>query len=160
MKKTFTLLALLIIGSIGASAQVVRVGILGAGLGGGQNSGRLAVHIFEAAYAPNPRIDFGGYLGAAVGGNSESASAGIRYGVQSKFYLMTEKFKPFVGLQLGLNTRAKVDVNSEEIAEAGTKFQITPQAGIRVGPLNIWASYQNGFMVNGGLVFGFGKFDR
>lgn len=160
MKKTFTLFALIVFCSMSISAQVVRVGLLGVGVGGGQNSGRLAVYIFEAAYAPNPRIDFGGYLGAAVGGDTESASAGIRYGAQTKFYLMTEKFKPFVGLQLGLNTRAKVDVNTEEIADAGTKFQVTPQAGFRLGPLNIWTSYQNGFMVNGGFVFGFGKFDN
>jgi hypothetical protein len=159
MKKTFALFSLITFCSMSISAQVFRVGLLGVGVGGGQNSGRLAVHIFEAAYAPSPRVDFGGYWGVAVAGDTESASAGFRYGAQSKFYLMTGKFKPFVGLQLGLNTGAKVEEYSEKIA-TGIKFQVTPQAGFRFGPLNIWASYQSGFMVNGGFVFGFGKFDN
>ncbi|MCP9755215.1 hypothetical protein EGI26_08625 [Lacihabitans sp. CCS-44] len=159
MRRTLTLAVFMFTLSFSVHAQVVRVGLVGVGVGGGQNSGRFALHLLEASYAPQPRIDFGGYFGAALGASTDKASAGVRYGVQSKFYLMTEKFKPFVGLQAGLNSGGFVDVNTEEVATAGTKFQVTPQVGFRVGPLNIWASYQNGFMVNGGLVFGFGKFE-
>ncbi len=158
MKKGLTLAVFMVTLSMSVSAQVVRVGLAGIGIGGGQKSARFAAHIVEASYAPQPRIDFGGYFGVALGASTDKASAAVRYGVQSKVYLMTEKFKPFVGLQAGLNSGGFVDVNTEEMATANTKFQVTPQLGFRVGPLNIWASYQSGFMVNGGLVFGFGKF--
>jgi len=158
MKKGFTLLGLIFICSLSISAQVVRVGIVGIGLGGGDNSGRLALHLIEASFAPRPNFDFGAYYGAQLAGNDTGASAGIRYGIQGKYYLLTDKFKPFVGVQAGLNNGLSIDLDTEAIGEAGTKFQITPQAGFRFGPLNIWASYQSGFMFNGGLVFGFGKF--
>jgi hypothetical protein len=165
MKNSFTLFIIMIICSLSVSAQVVRVGILGIGAGGGANGARLALHLADVSYAPKPKFDAGIYLGMGVGGSGDETSAsvegGVRYGVQGKYYFMTKKFKPFAGLQVGLNSGVSAsvdDTGNTSNEEAGTKFQVTPQLGFRVGPLNIWASYQSGFMVNGGLVFGFGKF--
>jgi hypothetical protein len=160
MKKSLVLFALISLCSMSISAQVYRVGVMGVGAGGGKNSGRVALHVVEASYAPNPNMDFGAYLGSAVGGGKKSATLGTRFGVQSKYYFLTEKFKPFVGVQLGFHNRTKVQAETENVS-AGTKLQFVPQAGFRYGPLNVWASYQNsGLMINGGLVFGFGNFDN
>jgi hypothetical protein len=161
MKKSLVLFALISLCSMSISAQVYRVGVAGVGAGGGKNSGRIALHIVEASYAPNPNMDFGAYLGTAIGSKGTTGSIGTRYGVQSKYYFLTEKFKPFVGVQLGFNSRVKVEGAAAENLSAGTKLQFVPQAGFRYGPLNVWASYQNsGLMINGGLVFGFGNFDN
>lgn len=153
-------MALVLCFSMTISAQVVRVGLLGIGVGAGNNSGRLGFHILEASYAPLPKIDYGGYLGIGVSISDSKFSTGFRYGLQGKYYFMTEKFRPFVGVQAGLISGLFVDSDSETQVKKGSKFQVVPQAGFRVGPLNIWASYQNGFVGNGGFVFGFGDFDK
>lgn len=158
MKKNITLSAFLLFCSMSISAQVIRVGLLGIGIGAGNNSGRLGFHLLEASYAPIPKIDYGSYLGLAVSLSESKFSTGVRYGLQGKYYFMTEKFRPFVGVQAGLISGLFVDSDSEIQAKKGSKFQVVPQAGFRVGPLNIWASYQNGFVGNGGFVFGFGEF--
>ena len=167
LKKSILLSAFVLFSSC-LSAQVVRVGLLGYGTGGGSNNSGATIHLIEASYAPKPRFDAGIYAGfglSAKGANSSNSaiSAGVRYGVQGKFYLLTGTIKPFIGLQAGLNSGASfsVDNTSSSVTDAGvgTNFQITPQAGFRLGPINLWASYQEkSIRYNGGFVFSFGSF--
>lgn len=159
MKKTFILLILELFSSISTSAQVVRVGIFGIGLGGSDDKGTACVHLVEASYASIPNADYGGYFVKAGSWSESKELHVVRYGLQGKYYFMIEKFKPFIGLQAGLMSGSFYFItDSDYRVKKGTKLQVVPQAGFRVGPLNIWVSYQSVFMVNGGLVFGFGKF--
>jgi hypothetical protein len=157
--KKIAVLAALVFSTLSIKAQVVRVGLMGVGAGTGQ----LQLHALDVSYAPQAKFDVGAYFGLGIGGSETEASAGTRFGLQSKYYFLTGKFKPFAGVQLGLNTGASIEVNNAapttESVKAGTKFQAVPQLGFRLGPINLWASYQNGVMFNGGLVFGFGGFD-
>ncbi len=138
MKKTFTLFALIVFSSMSTSAQIVRVGLLGIGIGAGNSGGRLGFHVLDASYAPMPKVDYGGYVGIGVSISESKFSTGFRYGLQGKYYFMTEKFRPFVGLQAGLISGLFVDSDSETQVEKGSRFQVVPQARFRVGPLNIW----------------------
>lgn len=152
------------------NAQVVRVGLLGFGAGGGSKNAGLTMHILDINYAPQPRLDFGIYsnlgVGASANENAEagSASGGFGLGVQSKFYLLTGKLKPFVGLQVGPRFGGSAKFNADGVTDdskAGVQFQVVPQLGLRLGPLNLWGSYANkAVQINGGFVFGFGKFDE
>lgn len=158
MKKTYILLILELFSSISISAQVVRVGVFGIGLGGSDDKGTGCVHLIEASYASIPNADYGGYFAKSLSWSESKESHIVRYGLQGKYYFMIEKFKPFIGLQAGLMSGSFYFItDSDYRVKRGTKLQVVPQAGFRVGPLNIWASYQSVFMVNGGLVFGFGK---
>lgn len=170
MKKITLLFVLAFVATFSANAQVVRASLFtGVGVGGSSTSGNFSWHLLELAYAPSPKYDAGIYADLGFGAKSDnetsaSVSGGLSYGVQGKYYFLTNAFKPFVGLQAGLltggNATVDVDGNVSDETSAGTKFQVTPQAGFRVGPLNIWAAYRTnmGFSVNGGLVWGFGKF--
>lgn len=173
MKKITLLFAFALVTTLSANAQVVRASLLtGIGVGGKSNgttgSGNFTWHLFDLSYAPSPKFDAGVYLDMGVGGSSNEESAdvkaGLSYGLQGKYYFLTNAFKPFIGVQAGLNSGASgtVDANGNvsNESEIGTKFQVTPQAGFRVGPLNLWAAYRTGlgFSVNGGLVWGFGNF--
>lgn len=157
--------------AISSQAQVVRASLLtGVGINAGSNSAGVTWHILDVSYAPKPNFDGGMYFDIGAGGSastdgSGSLKAGAMYGVQGKYYFLTNTFKPFVGLQMGLQSggSASTDVDGfiEEV-DAKTKFQVTPQAGFRVGPLNIWTSYRTGWGLgfHGGLVWGFGNFKR
>jgi hypothetical protein len=158
--KKIAVLAILVFSAFSMKAQVVRVGLMGVGAGTGQ----IQIHAVDVSYAPQAKFDVGAYFGLGIGGSETEASAGTRFGLQSKYYFLTGKFKPFAGVQLGLNTGASVTVDQNTQAatdaKAGTKFQAVPQLGFRLGPINLWASYHNGVMFNGGFVFGFGSFDK
>ncbi len=172
MKKVVLVILCAFMAVFSADAQVVRVGILtgvGAGVGASNSKANMALHILDAAYAPAPNYDFGAYIDLGVKGsniddNSVDAAGGLAYGLQGKYYFLTEKFKPFVGLQAGLQTGGKasvdVDGNLSDESKIGTSFQVTPQVGFRVGPLNVWGAYRTGMGLSGnvGLVWGFGSF--
>lgn len=163
MKKSI-LVAVFAVFAFSASAQVIRVGT-GIGLGGGKDKVGLNLNLLEIGYAPQPKLEFGGYFGltasASGDSNSASASGGSRYGAYGRYYLREEGFKPYVGLQAGLLSggSASTDNNGTVTdADTGTKFQAAPMIGFRVGPLNINVAYQSGLMVNAGFLFGFGNF--
>lgn len=169
MKRNLFTVAMFFLLSFGSQAQVVRASLLtGVGLRASSSSANVTWHILDLSYAPKPNFDAGIYFDLGAGGSgsadgSGSVKAGAMYGVQGKYYFLTNTFKPFVGLQAGLQTGGglNVDMNSNvQDVEAGTKLQVTPQAGFRVGPLNVWTSYRSGWGLgfHGGLVWGFGNF--
>jgi hypothetical protein len=168
MKKFLTIVALLLL-VINANSQVVRVGLLGVGIGGGSKGGGATLHIVDISYAPQPRFDVGIYSNLGLGGSSdadgENASfrGGFGIGAQGKFYITTGKIKPFVGLQAGPRFGGSVSVSDDLLEEAkgGVSMQVIPQVGLRLGPVNIWGSYINkSIQGNFGFVFGFGNFDN
>lgn len=170
MKKiiSFTL-SLALLACISASAQVFRLGVGLAGVSVSDSKAGIHMPLLDLGYAPNPSMEFGLYTGIGLDADydelesledDEEISGGFRFGVQGKYYFMTEKaFRPYVGLQAGLLAGATVIKGSDKVEEKETKFQVTPMAGFRLGPLNAWASYMNkSVYANVGLIFGFGSF--
>jgi hypothetical protein len=146
-------------------SQVFRVGT-GFGLGGGKNSGAINLNIIEAAYAPMPALEVGGYFGAAAKVRARivesKASAGLRYGLQGKYYFKEEGFKPFAGLQVGVLNGFSGSVNTigmSSDSNVGKKLEIVPMIGFRASAFTLSMVYQQGIRVNLGLLFGFGAFD-
>lgn len=169
MKTKFLVVAMMLFFGFSSQAQVVRASLFtGLGVRPGSESAGVTWHLLDVSYAPKPSFDAGMYFDLGVGGGADnggsaSASAGFSYGFQGKYYLLTNTFKPFVGLQAGLQTGGSFAVSGDgdlDELEAGTKFQVTPQAGFRVGPLNVWTSYRTGvgLSFHGGLIWGFGSF--
>jgi hypothetical protein len=155
-KKLFTLSAMLLFTAM-MFGQVTRIGVLGFGFG----AGAATLHIIEASYAPKPSYDLGVYANAGFGGDENNGSLGTGLGLQGKYYFLTGKFKPFVGAQTGIRVgfKTNTDSNGNVKDDGGLFFQAVPQAGFRIGPLNMWASYaDNNIQGNLGFVFGFGKF--
>ena len=163
MKRIFLSLVIAFMFS-SAYGQVVRIGVLGLGF----SNESLGLHIMEASYAPKPRFDVGAYIKSGIGGSEDGDTAegtvGVGMGVQGKFYLLTGTVKPFVGLQVGprFGASGEVDLGTGTgDGKAGVSLEVTPQVGLRFGPLNIWGSYENqAVQGNIGFVFGFGNFDK
>ena len=146
-------------------SQVFRVGT-GFGMGGGKNSGAINLNVIEVGYAPSPSLEMGGYFGAAAKVRASilesKASAGLRYGLQGKYYFKEEGFKPFAGLQVGVLNGFSGSVNTigmSSDSEIGKKLEIVPMIGFRASAFTFSMAYQQGIKVNLGLLFGFGTFD-
>ena len=169
MKKITTIIAVLCLAaSINASAQVFRLGVGLVGVSPSKNTVAVQVPLIDLGWAPTPSYDFGIYSAAAlkasaddVENESGEATGGFRIGAQGRYFFMADRvFKPYIGLQAGVLAGAKVqigDVDNSEKTE--NKFQVSPMAGFRVGPLNVWANYMNkNVYANVGLLFGIGSF--
>ncbi len=167
MKKIATIIAVLCLAaSINASAQVFRLGLGVAGFGFGKNSAGVQIPLVDLGWAPKPSYDFGLYTGFGLDGSTddaienESASGGFRIGAQGRYFFNAENaFKPYVGLQAGMLAGATITTDGSDVDAKSSKFQVTPLAGFRVGPLNVWANYMNkNVYANVGLLFGIGSF--
>lgn len=115
--------------------------------------------------APTPQLEFGTYFGLAANSRrrltSVNASADLRYGFQGKCYFKETGFKPYAAVQVGLLTGITGNaaiIGGENGIKKGTRFQIAPMAGFRVGPINANVAYQQGIKLNLGFLFGFGEF--
>ncbi len=169
MKKIATIIAVLCLAaSINASAQVFRLGVGVIGVSPGKNNVGVQLPLIDLGWAPKPAYDFGIYTAAGLKGSvddfeneSGEATGGFRIGAQGRYFFMADRvFRPYVGLQAGVLAGAKVQIGDADSSEkTENKFQVAPLAGFRVGPLNVWGTYQNkGVYANVGLLFGIGSF--
>lgn len=164
MQKPFLIL-LFSLFTIAASSQVFRVGT---GIGVSVNPKRVGanINLIELGLAPTPQLETGVYFGLAANSKrkltSVNASADLRYGLQGKYYFKETGFKPYAAVQIGLLsgiTGNAAFFGSENGIKKGTRFQVAPLLGFRVGPLNANVAYQQGIKINLGLLFGFGDFE-
>lgn len=167
MKKISIIITILSLATaLSASAQVFRLGVGVAGFGLGKNSAGVQIPLIDLGWAPQPSYDFGLYTGFGLDGSasdavdSGTATGGFRIGGQGRYFFNTEGvFRPYLGVQAGMLAGATVTKEGSDVDTKTSKFQVTPLAGVRVGPLNIWANYMNkNVYANIGLLFGIGSF--
>lgn len=154
MKKQLLTLALMVFTSV-AFAQDYKAFKVGLGLGyagAPDGEGGIAVYL-EPAYRVSDEIAIGLRMETAVllkGVSTDgttidsdgSASANGSFTLNGQYYLSNEKFRPFVGLGLGLYSLASVEIAGDDGAlSAGTEFGFYPRVGFDYGHLNLIFDY-------------------
>ena len=150
MKKQLLALALvLFVAVVSADAQDYKQWKLGLGLGYAAPSdggGGVAVYL-EPAYRVNDQIAVGlrletAALAKVVGDEEGSISGNASYTLNGQYYLSDAKFRPFVGLGLGIYNIASIslDSNSADIG-GGTEFGFYPRVGFDLGHFNFIIDY-------------------
>lgn len=131
------------------SAQEFKPFKVGLGLGyaaPSEGGGGVAIYL-EPAYRVSDEIAVGLRLESAaliktVGENEGSISGNGSYTVNGQYYFSNNKFRPFVGLGLGLYTLASVSVdfgsngNGSAGVAAETAFGFYPRVGFDLGHFN------------------------
>lgn len=150
MKKQLLALVLVLFAVVAtADAQDYKKFKVGLGLGYAAPSdggGGIAAYL-EPAYRVNDQIAIGlrmevAALAKVVGEDEGSVSGNGSYTINGQYYLSDAKFRPFVGLGLGIYGLASVSVDgaSGDIA-AGSEFGFYPRVGFDLGHFNFIFDY-------------------
>ncbi|MDN5203849.1 hypothetical protein QQ008_20830 [Fulvivirgaceae bacterium BMA10] len=110
--------------------------------------GGVAIYL-EPAYRLKDAIAIGLRLESAVlaktiGTTEASASGNASYTLNGQYYLSNAKFRPFVGLGLGIFSLASVSVNTNGTtgaAASGSEFGFYPRLGFDLGHFNFIFDY-------------------
>ncbi len=176
MKKYFSfVIIILIFGGFKTHAQQFRIGIAH---GFEKNIKQINL---EMGFAIIPKREFGIYANGWEKLNRTDINNTIitdiigkvdnymRFGFQGKQYFGNNKFKFFTGLQMGTSfeEQIKIVINKTgtiyNYKDFNNNFEMAPLAGLKYGPLNVFALYgtgQMGFKMNVGLLFSIGKFEK
>lgn len=148
MKNVFLSMVLLVAAISTASAQEYKPFKLGLGLGYTMPEGGGGILFdIEPAYRINDDIAVGLRLESAVmakkvGDDEASASANGSYTLNGQYYLSANKFRPYVGLGLGIFSIASVSMaNTTGELDGGSEFGFYPRIGFDLGHFNVNLDY-------------------
>jgi outer membrane protein W len=158
MKKITTVVCLMMIVALSASAQEYKKFRVGTGLGyaipGGSGAGGGISFTIEPGYRVNDKIlaNLRWEAAAIVRGTVDETSASFdvagigSYTVNGQYYLMDGGFRPYVGVGFGMYNIAAASVdggsNGGGVSEtAGTKFGFYPRLGFDAGHFTLNLDY-------------------
>ena len=149
MKKQLLTLVLVLFASVlSVQAQEykkVKVG-LGFGYAAPNDGGGGAAIYLEPAYRVNDQIAVGlrmegAIIGKVVGESEADVSFNGSYTVNGQYYLSDAKFRPFVGLGMGIYSLGNVEVSNSAVLAFGSEFGFYPRFGFDLGHLNFIFDY-------------------
>ena len=131
-----------------STAQEYKPFKLGLGLGYTMpsNGGGGILFDFEPAYRINDAIAVGlrietAAMARSIGDEEGSVSGNASYTLNGQYYLSNNKFRPYVGVGLGIYSLASVSVGTTSGVAAGSEFGFYPRIGFDLGHFNVNLDY-------------------
>ncbi|MBL6448880.1 outer membrane beta-barrel protein [Fulvivirga sp. 29W222] len=155
MNRFLLSITLLLIGAVAVNAQEYKPFKLGLGLGYASPSDGGGGVLFEVepAYRLSDEIAIGLRLGSAamaraIGATEGSVSGNASYTVNGQYYLSNEKFRPYVGVGVGVFSLASVSssvtiggTTATAAASSESKIGFYPRVGFDLGHFNVNIDY-------------------